>query len=235
MSITGLMRAAGRGDLEGVKRNLNQIGKQDEDGKTALMWAVRGGHANCIPLLEKEIGIQENDGWTALMYAARDGHANCIPLLMNEVGKQKGDSWTALMLAASNGNTDSVRLLLSEAGKQTTEEWKFTSAHNRVTFHPGTTALMLAAYFNYPEVVELLLPCEQGMKDSKGHTAKWHAKNSSKGGNFTRVRQLLENEAQSESPRHITSVKYLGSGIVSTNSPLKTSLSRKTSPLPRMP
>ncbi|TNJ27876.1 Ankyrin repeat protein 3 [Giardia muris] len=200
MFDTDLMEAAMDGDLEGVKRNLNQVGKQDRYGGTALMYAAIKGHANFIPLLEKEIGVQENDGWTALMYAARDGHANCIPLLMNEVGKQKGDSWTALMLAAWNGQTDCVRLLFSEAGKQTTEEWKFTLNDKTVTFPSGTTALMMATYFNHSEIVQLLLPYEQGLKDSKGHTAKWHANNSSYGGDYSQVRTLLKDEGTERIP-----------------------------------
>ncbi|TNJ27377.1 Ankyrin repeat protein 3 [Giardia muris] len=162
MSVTALMEAAWNGDLEDVKRNLSQAGKQDEYGGTALMWAARWGHANCIPLLEKEIGMQDNWGGTALMWAASDGYTDC------------------------------VRLLLSEAGKQTTKEW--------YDFSPGTTALMMAAYYNRPEVVQLLLPYEQGMKDSKGHTAQWHANNSSWRGDYTQVRELLENEGAERIP-----------------------------------
>ncbi|TNJ27193.1 Kinase, NEK [Giardia muris] len=253
MSVTALMEAARNGDLEGVKRNLNQIGKQAEYGQTALMYAAKNGHSDCIPLLEKEIGMQDNRGWTALMYAALtgnadcvrlllseagkqttkerkdflpgttalmlaaiwghtnlipllkkeigmqnndgqtalmlaafNGHSDCIPLLKEEIGKRDNCGLTALMLAAYNGKTDSVRLLLSEAGKQTTKEWD--------RFPSGTTALMMAAYCNRSDIVQLLLPYEQGLTDSKGHTAQWYAHNSSKEGDFTRVRKLLENE-----------------------------------------
>ncbi|TNJ27020.1 Ankyrin repeat protein 1 [Giardia muris] len=162
MSLTDLMEATGRGDLEGVKANLNQVGKKNWLGETALMKAAINGHANCIPLLEKEIGMQNNIGWTALM------------------------------LAASNGKIDCVRLLLSEAGRQTTEE--------RYGLSPRTTALMIAAHENYPEVVELLLPYEQGLKDSNGRMAKWYAYNSSWGEGITRVRKLLENEGTERIP-----------------------------------
>ncbi|TNJ27930.1 Ankyrin repeat protein 1 [Giardia muris] len=97
------------------------------------------------------------------------------------------------MLAAFNGKTDCARLLLSEAGKQTTKEYN--------DFPPGTTALMMAAHRNRPEVVKLLLPYEQGLKDSKGHTAQWHANNGvSWGGDFTQVRKLLENEGTTRLP-----------------------------------
>ena len=51
-------KAARNGDLEGVKRNLNQTGKMDEDGMTALMNTAWNGRANRISLLEKEIKMQ---------------------------------------------------------------------------------------------------------------------------------------------------------------------------------
>ncbi|TNJ29579.1 Kinase, NEK [Giardia muris] len=162
MSLTELMRAAGKGDLEAVRANLKDVGKKDNNGWTALMWAAFWGHFNCIPLLEKEIRIQNSDGRTALMLAAFKGHTDC------------------------------VRLLLSEAGRQTTRE--------RDGLPPGTTALMLAAYFNNFETVQLLLPYEQGMTDSKGHTARWHVNNSQGRGDLTRVRKLLENEGTECAP-----------------------------------
>ncbi|TNJ26429.1 Kinase, NEK [Giardia muris] len=155
MPETELIRAARNGDLEGVDDNLHEVGKQDEDGRTALMWAAVKGHTNFIPLLEREIGMQDNWGWTALMKAA------------------------------SNDNIDSVRLLFSEAGKHD-KGWD--------DFPPGTTALMIAAHYNHSEIVRFLLPYEQGMEDSEGHTAEWYAHNSPWGGNFTQIRKLLRNE-----------------------------------------
>ncbi|TNJ28324.1 Kinase, NEK [Giardia muris] len=164
MSVTALMEAARDGDLEGVKRNLNQVGKKGGNGQTALMFAAWKGHANCIPLLEREIGMQNNFGWTALMWAAYHGKTDC--------------AW----------------LLLSEAGKQATENSTIALYGKTVPFPSGTTALMIASHYNRPNVVQLLLPYEQGMKDSKGHTAKWYANNSSERGDFTQVRKLLKNE-----------------------------------------
>ncbi|TNJ29578.1 Ankyrin repeat protein 1 [Giardia muris] len=166
MPETELIRAARNGDLEGVDDNLHEVGKQDEDGRTALMWAAVKGHTNFIPLLEREIGMQDNWGWTALMKAA------------------------------SNDNIDSVRLLFSEAGKQTKE-------YN--DFPPGTTALMIAAHYNHSEIVRFLLPYEQGMEDSEGHTAEWYAHNSPWGGNFTQIRKLLKKEGTKRLPPSLNS------------------------------
>ncbi|TNJ26495.1 Ankyrin repeat protein 2 [Giardia muris] len=164
MSVTALMEAARNGDLEGVKRNLNQVGEKDRNGQTALMLAAECGHAKCIPLLEKEIGIQSNRGWTALMNAALNGRTTC------------------------------ARLLLPEAGKQTTKEYTITSDGVVVTFPPGTTALMMAACRNYPEVVRLLIPYEQGLINSSGYRAQWCAAESPWVGRFSQVCKLLERE-----------------------------------------
>ncbi|TNJ27383.1 Ankyrin repeat protein 3 [Giardia muris] len=190
MSLTDLMGAARYGDLKGVKRNLNQVGKKDEDGWTALMYAAMWGRANCIPFLEKEIGMQDNCGRTALMRAAFKGHAHC------------------------------ARLLFSEAGKQTTGKW--------YGFPSGATALIIAAHKNCPKIVQLLLPYEQGLKDSKGHTAQWHANNSTKIGDFTRVRQLLKNEGTERLPPpdpELLILQYRVSELTTENESLKKDLS----------
>ncbi|TNJ30051.1 Ankyrin repeat protein 2 [Giardia muris] len=164
MPETALMWTAENGDLWGVWRHIGEAGIQDEDGDTALMKATNNGHAKCIPLLEREIGMQSNDGWTALM------------------------------LAALNGRTTCARLLLPEAGKQTTKEYTITSDGVVVTFPPGTTALMMAACRNYPEVVRLLIPYEQGLINSSGYGAQWYATKSPWVGRFSQVCKLLERE-----------------------------------------
>ncbi|TNJ26465.1 Ankyrin repeat protein 2 [Giardia muris] len=198
--MTALMLAAWNGHTSCIPLLRDEIGKKDKDGETALMKAVRQGHANCVAHLEEEIGIRGKYGRTALMLAAEYGHANCIPLLNRELGKQSRNGETALMRVAIKGHTSCVQPLLSEARKQLMEERKFTLNGNTFTFPPGTTALMLAAHYNRPEVVELLLPYEQRLKDSKGHNAQWHAKNSSRGGDFTRVHELLEYEGLERIP-----------------------------------
>ncbi|TNJ27384.1 Kinase, NEK [Giardia muris] len=198
MFPTELMKAAERGDLEGVRTSLKDLGMQNVEGETALMKCARKGHSDCIPLLEKEIGMQDNYGRTALMLAADEGHFDCIPLLEREIGMQNNDGWTALMkavvkghsscipllekeigmqnndgrtslmLAASTGQTDCARLLLSEAGEQ--------MIASSISF-PGATALMLAIHHNHPEIVQLLLPYERDKKDKNNQTALiWAAK-----------------------------------------------------------
>ncbi|TNJ26796.1 Ankyrin repeat protein 2 [Giardia muris] len=107
---------------------------------------------------------------------------------------QDNYGWTALMKAAYNGKTDCARLLFSEAGKQTTKEW--------YGFPSGATALMIAAHENCPDIVELLLPYEQGLKDSEGHTAQWHANNKEYS---AQVRKLLKKEGTKRLPPSLNS------------------------------
>ncbi|TNJ26792.1 Ankyrin repeat protein 3 [Giardia muris] len=133
---------------------------------------------------------------------------------------QDNYGWTALMKAAYNGKTDCARLLFSEAGKQTTKEW--------YGFPSGATALMIAAHENCPDIVELLLPYEQGLKDSEGHTAQWHANNSSKEGDFTQVRRLLENERTERIPPpnpELLILQYRVNDLTTENDSLKKDLS----------
>lgn len=181
------MKRDERGDIKNVKDDLNEVGKKDEYGETALMKAACSGHVEYIPFLEGEIGIQDEGGWTALMRAAYNDQIECISLLAKEMGMQTNDGWTALMFAALLGHTDCVRLLLSEVGKQSTQECN--------DFPPGMTALMIAAYWNHHEIVQLLLPYERGLKDSEGRMAHWYANNSPwKKCDFPQVCELLEDE-----------------------------------------
>ncbi|TNJ26213.1 Kinase, NEK [Giardia muris] len=160
---------------------------------TALMEASKKGDLEGVKRSFSQVGKQDRFGGTALMLAAIKGHANCIPLLEEEIGMQDKRGLTALMWATYNDNIDSVRLLFSEAGKQTTGEW--------IGFPPGTTALMIAAYHNHTEIVQLLLPYEQGLTDSKGHTAQRYANNGAPWrGDFTQVRELLEYERAERIP-----------------------------------
>ncbi|TNJ29862.1 Kinase, NEK [Giardia muris] len=230
LSITPLMKAALAGDVEGVRANFDKVRKDDGTGGTALMYAARGGHVSCMLTCNKKREVHDGWKWSALLNMvnrnnpnnpfhfsdkvdAKDAkewatllkntvksHTRYISLLEAEVGMQDKRGWTALMFVAFNGKADCARLLLSEAGKQSTKGCAITLNGNMVIFPPGTTALMLAANYNHPEIVELLLPYEQGMEDSEGHTAKWHACSNLWGGDFTQVRKLLENEGTERAP-----------------------------------
>ncbi|TNJ26387.1 Ankyrin repeat protein 2 [Giardia muris] len=169
---TALMQAASRGHLACVTLLLElEGGHQGCGGYTALMRAAVGNHPDCVDaLLDREAGLRTCTGWTALICATNCKHSLVIPhLIPRECRLVTTDGWSALMVAAHKGYSDCARLLLDEAGLQTTSYlWGCPK---------GSTALMIAAIGNNLSVATLLKPYEQGLVDSDGHNALWHAKN----------------------------------------------------------
>jgi len=102
-----LMRAAGRGDISGVKRLLRKganvdanIARPDNDYMTPLMKAVEHDHTKtCALLLENGANIEavDNVGKTALIYAAWWGHLETCRLLI-----EKGANITTKTLTGAN-------------------------------------------------------------------------------------------------------------------------------------
>uniref|UniRef100_A0A0G4HY28 Uncharacterized protein n=1 Tax=Chromera velia CCMP2878 TaxID=1169474 RepID=A0A0G4HY28_9ALVE len=167
-----LLIAAGGGDLQTVKRKLEQGGTNvdvlDENGKTALICASDRGHAVIVQLLldaraNTDIQDQQDSGGGDL--ASFLFRRNIVTLR------------TALMYAASNGHTDIVRLLLK------------AKANVNIQDNRGHTALISASNPGHAEVVQLLIEAQTNVDclDGKGKTALLCA--SSKG--HTKIVQLL--------------------------------------------
>ena len=80
VATTSLMNAAVGGDVNAVKKLLNEgadVNVQGFNGWTALSEAAYGGHTKIVKLLiEKgaDVNAKANNGVTALMWAARGGH-----------------------------------------------------------------------------------------------------------------------------------------------------------------
>lgn len=94
----------------------------DADGRTALMAAVLGDHADAVVLLLEEgaaVGTRDNIGNTALHMAVAVGSTEVVDALLvadAEVNARNKAGLTPLMLAARYGRRDNVlRLLLAEA------------------------------------------------------------------------------------------------------------------------
>lgn len=94
----------------------------DADGRTALMAAVLGDHADAVVLLLEAgatVGTRDNLGNTALHMAAAIGSPEVVDALLAadaEVNARTKAGITPLMLAAGDGRRDNVlRLLLAEA------------------------------------------------------------------------------------------------------------------------
>ncbi|TNJ27340.1 Ankyrin repeat protein 2 [Giardia muris] len=176
MTETNLMEAALNGDVSAVKRYLDQAQCVDEDGWTALMYAVSGHHPSCVSaLLSAEAGIQSPDGKTALMLAAETGDSDCVRLLFPlEARMRDRNGWTALMYATHNNQARCASLLLGEAGAQSTGQVQGQDLDLGRTVCPcGSTALMLAAARGHLQIVENLWPFECGLRDADGSFALW--------------------------------------------------------------
>ena len=135
-----LLVAAESGDVEGVRAALAQGAPVDtrdqrveQEGRTPLMLAARGGHVDCLDVLldnEADVNASDDPGaelnrysviWegrrnqTALMMAAEEGHASAVRRLIEagaEVSPQDVNRDTALTRAAYGCHVDCVRALL---------------------------------------------------------------------------------------------------------------------------
>ncbi|KWX13764.1 hypothetical protein QR46_2215 [Giardia duodenalis assemblage B] len=177
-----LMRAAHTNSSETVRvlvEGGDDVGKRDEQGRTALMHAALQGHVEPARLLvEKEKGLQDRNGWTALMHAVHNNHPGVVEILAaHECGKRDSSGNTALMIAAERGRTEAVRVLVEhERGAR--------DSRNR-------TALMTAAQRGGLEMVKVLAEHEKGITDEDGRTALVHA---ARAGHRETVKLLMEHE-----------------------------------------
>lgn len=144
--MTWLMIYAAVGDIEQVKNYLDEAGRRAGFDYTALIYAARNGHTDCVKLLaETEAGCATTTGRTALL-ALLNGYDACAEILYPKEHKIcDNKQQTPLMAAAAGGSTLFVSRMV-EAGLFTDSidvNWE--------------TALMKAADANRPECVEILM------------------------------------------------------------------------------
>lgn len=155
---TALMLSAidDRVELARLLLETEERGAQNEEGETALMFAVQEGSMGCVRvLLEGEARLQNGKGCTALMIAAekRSSPASMIQeLAEKEAGMTNKAGETALMIAAQQNFIECVRVLQGvESGYQ-----------NR----RGRTALELALEAGAMDAARVLLATEAPYADS---------------------------------------------------------------------
>jgi len=154
-----LMIAAMIGDINLVKQISAErkgwyLGFIDDYDFTALMYAAKYGHLECVEFLAShEAGVCACHGKTALMHAAENGHLGCVECLVrHEAGIQDDDDKTALMYAAENGHLDCVMCLaLQERSMKCCQ---------------GKTALVYAAENGHFKCVKYLALQEEGIQDA---------------------------------------------------------------------
>ena len=148
-----LLEAAFNGNVDEVKRLIEagaDVTASDDDGWTALMWAVRYDYTEtCKVLLDKgaDVNVTDDDGWTPLMWAASNGGTEACKILIDkgaDVHATDKDGGTPLILAASNGCTEACKILIDNG------------ADVHATDKDGRTPLHFAASWWRTGTVELL-------------------------------------------------------------------------------
>ena len=176
-----------KGLINRLKRLL-YLNKKDDGGRTALIWAAKGGYSAIVQLLlEKGADVDTKDhfGDTALISAAIGGYSAIVQLLLEKGAGVNTKGYfgnTALIRAVKSGHEAVVRLLLEKGADVDTKD-----SH-------GRTVLIPAAWGGYSAIVQLLLEkgADVDTKDSDGRTVLFWA---AKKGQEAVVRLLLEKGA----------------------------------------
>lgn len=138
---------------KGAKLNL-----QDNEGKTALLWAASNSLENATLLISKGAKVNEsaNDGMTPFIQATLGVSSGKVTIEMCELLRKNGANinaaltkpsamgWTALHYAVINGDVELVKYLI-----------KYGANVNKATGE-GSTPLYLAQIGNNEEIIKIL-------------------------------------------------------------------------------
>ena len=195
---------------------------QDNNGMTALMYAVENCHLEIVEVLlnaNADPNIQKEDGWTALMSACLNDNAEVVEVLLKggaDPNIQDKDGWTALMSACRNDHPKVVEVLLKGGANPNIQEndggtalmsscrnGHFNvvevllkgSAYPDIQEKDGWTALMAACQKGHLKVVEILLKAgaNPNIQDEDGFTALMSA---CQNGRLEVVKVLLKRNAE---------------------------------------
>ena len=149
---------------EAIKDGAN-VNAEDNDGWTALMWAVFYVYTEIVKLLLEhgaDVNAKSNNGWTALHLA--EGHSEIVRLLRYHVAKEKRRDEYFIELCKF-GNVGEVEEAIKEGANINAKD------------NYGATALMEAANEGNTAIVKLLLKhgADVNAEDNYGTTALWNA------------------------------------------------------------
>ena len=150
-----LLEAVTAGNNEAVEFLLQletvNIDHTNEEGKTALMLASKGGHEDIVHSLLSvgaNVNIQDNKGWTALMIASAHNRISIIRMLLQANANphlKTSDGLNGLMIASYHGNYEVVQLFINKGVDYACQR------------EDGWNAFMFACEYGHIQIVELLL------------------------------------------------------------------------------
>lgn len=127
LQATEIHTAAAKGDLEAVKKMLEQnpsrLLEMDENGRSALHWACRGVHIELVTYLltlGADANARDKRAFTPLHNVAFRGHVPAAQALIAAgaiIHAETHDHATALHLAAAGGHTAMAALLLDNGAR----------------------------------------------------------------------------------------------------------------------
>lgn len=159
---TALIEAAKKGNNAIVQALIAAhaiIDLKNRDGETALFYASKNGHKQCVAILKKSLANKN------LMQALEDGNSADVRKALKDGANADytlAMGITPLMIAAQKGDASIVQMLINAK-----------AALNKQDFEWGDTALIKAARQGHLMVIKTLIKAKAdlSLKDRYGHTA----------------------------------------------------------------
>ncbi len=109
-----LFDAVAKGDIEFIRRYQGDLNAKNNQGDTALIFAVKNRKTDAAAALisaKANVNAKDKFGWTALMWAAYVEPGSVIEALVAakaDANARLGNGTTALILSALNNNPEAI-------------------------------------------------------------------------------------------------------------------------------
>jgi len=202
-----LLRAARKNNEKEVKRLLKEpyidIDIKDEEGFTALIWAIVNKNSKMVKmLLDKgaNLNIQDDDRWTALQWAVMEKDSDIVKMLLDKgANPDTQNGPITLILAVLYRDPKIVKILLDKCANpnlqnkdgQTALQWAVMEKDSEIVKilldegsnpniqdNDGQTALDLAIKLKYQAIIDLIIKAQKRMDSTSGSTMEQPSKKS---------------------------------------------------------